>query len=772
MLYGCRNRGMATDTSFPAFLSSSGSAAGAGNACTDLQVEGCPAGMMTILQALDLAMEHHRAGSQALAEQIYRQILEVDPHNLGALHMLGVIAYQDGRNDLAIECLGKAVTVKPDFAEAHCNLGAVFLECGKSREAMASCQEALRLNPGLAEAYNNLGSALRELRRLEEAAANYQQALRLRRNYAEAHNNLGIVLRDLGKLDEAVRCHHEALRLKPDSAEAYTNLGVALKDLGRIEEAVSSYREALRLKPDYAEALSNLGLALKQQGRLNEAVRCHQDVVRLKRDSAEAHTNLGVALKDLGRLEEAIGSYQQALRLKPDYAEALSNLGVAFAEQGKLNEAVRCHHDALSLNPDFAEGHNNLGSALVQRGNLAEAVTSYERALLLQPDFAEAHKNLGIALLALGELVEAAACFRQAMRVDPRHFSGGAHLAQLLRGRLPDEERDTLEQVIAAGSLTEDERSALHFGLAHVYDARGAFAEAAEHLRRANALQLRVLQKRDARFDPVKQRVFQRAFIDLLIASFTREFFASVQGYGLEIERPVFIVGLPRSGTTLTEQVLASHSQVFGAGELRFGFQTFESLPQVQNRQVSPFLCLADLDRETVRCLAQRHLDRLAQLNAGAQRIVDKMPSNYLFLGFLVTLFPQARFIHCRRGLRDTALSCWMTNFSEINWACDPEHITGRFHEYLRLMEHWRQVSPAQILEVQYEEMVGDLEGTARRLISWIGLEWEPSCLDFHKTRRTVRTASSAQVRQALYNSSVGRWKNYETLLPELFAQL
>jgi hypothetical protein len=231
-------------------------------------------------------------------------------------------------------------------------------------------------------------------------------------------------------------------------------------------------------------------------------------------------------------------------------------------------------------------------------------------------------------------------------------------------------------------------------------------------------------------------------------------------------------VGLPRSGTTLLEQVLASHSQVFGAGEQRLARQAFESLPEMLNPAGTPTECLPRLDLATVRRLAQRHLDRLGALNARAPRVVDKMPDNYLYLGLLAVLFPRARLIHCRRDLRDVAVSCWMTNFRSIRWACDPEHIARRFEDYRRLMGHWRRVLPVPLLDVGYEETVADLEGVARRVVAWCGLEWEPACLSFHTTARPVRTASLSQVRQPIYTRSVQRWKHYERELAPLFMRL
>lgn len=262
-------------------------------------------------------------------------------------------------------------------------------------------------------------------------------------------------------------------------------------------------------------------------------------------------------------------------------------------------------------------------------------------------------------------------------------------------------------------------------------------------------------------------------FVDGLLGAFSPSHFERVRGLGDDSERPVFVVGMPRSGTTLTEQILASHPQVFGAGERNFAQSTFISLPAVLGRNEPPLACLAHLDRDAAGRLAAGHLGRLRELDGGtAARVVDKMPENYLLLGFLHTLFPRARLIHCRRDPRDVALSCWITNFARIRWACDLEHIAHHLLQYFRIMEHWRRVLPAPVFEVDYEELVADQEGVSRRLVAWLGLEWDPACLRFHQTERLVRTASVAQVRQPIYTRSVARWRHYESLLAPLLERL
>ena len=755
--------------------------------------------MATISEALAIAIQHHQAGRLQAAEQIYRQILAVEPNHADALNLLGVIASQVGKHEIAVEYIERAIRLKGNAAPFHSNLAGAYSALGKIPEAVACCRRALELKPDYPEAHYNLGIVLKEQGKLDEAVACYRRALALKPDYVDAHSNLGNALNNQGKLDEAVACHRRALQLKPDSAEAHNNLGAAFKEQGKLDEAVVCYRRALELKLDSAEAHYNLGIALKEQGKLDEAVACYRRALELKPDYVEAHSNLGNALKDQGKLDEAVACHRRALQLKPDSAETHNNLGAAFNEQVKLDEAVACYRRALQLKPDYVEAHSNLGNTLKDQGKLDEAVACYRRALQLKPNFAEVHSNLGNALKDQGKLDEALSCCRRALELKPdcagahntlgsvleqmgdlqgaedsfraalRHNSRLAfahyNLAALLGSTIPENDLAAQRRLLEEMELPDAQRLLLHFGVAQSLNARGEYAESAEHLARGNSLQLAYWRKRGQEYAPKEHELL----VTRMIAVCTPDFFEQVRGFGLESELPVFVVGLPRSGTTLIEQILASHSQVFGAGEITLAEGTLAALG---GQGVDFIEGLRQLDRETAHRLASRHLERLRALNPTALRIVDKMPENYLFVGLLASLFPRAKFIHCRRDLRDVAVSCWMTHFQDIRWANDEQHIVSRFQAYQRMMDHWRKALPVPLLEVNYEETVADLEGVARKLVAWCGLAWEPKCLEFHQTKRPVRTASAVQVRQPVFRTSVGRWKHYEHALATLFARL
>jgi tetratricopeptide (TPR) repeat protein len=386
----------------------------------------------------------------------------------------------------------------------------------------------------------------------------------------------------------------------------------------------------------------------------------------------------------------------------------------------------------------------------------------------MQPDIAGAKLNIGGLHEEQGDLARAEIAFREALELQPKFALPHARLATLLRGKLPDSDLAALEERLADAELPAEVRARMLFALAHVLDARGDYERAGECLTEANA---RTIEQKKGRreYNPVDHE----RFVDGLINTFNADLLKRKLGLGSPSRLPVFVFGLPRSGTTLLEQILSSHSKVYGAGELRLGRKSFEAIPEALGSNAIPLDAAPLLDQPALRGLADRHLEKLRALAPGDfARITDKMPDNYMYIGFLAMMFPKATFIHSKRDLRDIAVSCWMTDFRSIVWANSVDHIASRFQQYTRIMNHWRSVLPVPLIEVEYEETVADIESVARRMIAACGLEWEPACVEFYRNDRPVRTASVTQVRQPVYSRSVARWKKYEPSLGELFARL
>ncbi len=714
------------------------------------------------------ALEHHQQGRLGKAAAIYQSILTASPNHTDALHLLGVIAHQRGNEPRAEELIGRAIAIDPNVAAFHANYADVCRVLGKLDQAIASCQTALHLQPNYAEAANNFGLTLMAKSQFDAAAVQFREALRMQPSFAMAQNNLGNALRLSGDIERAIAAFRKAAELQPNLAEARTNLGQMLLEQNDLDEALIHCREAVRLRPDFPEAHNNLGNVLRERDDLDGAKECYQRSLQLNPNLAMTYNNMAQALQEQGQFDEAKNWYHQALQRDPNVARIHCNLASLLIEQEQDAEATRRLEIALQLDPNYAEAHTGLASILRDDGRHQESLAAYQEAIRLKPSLASAHAGIGRLLEELGRMPEAEVAFREAIRHDPKQAFAYGQLVTLQRNKATDADLEAMRALLLDSTQSESKRSSLHFGLAQVLDARGNYADAAEHLRQANSLRKTDWEKRGKGYDPNDHA----RFVDQIIATFTPEFFERTRGFGLETVRPVFIVGLPRSATTLTEQIIASHSRVFGAGEQRLAREGFESIPGILNSTALPIDCLKEIDASTIRKVAQGHLDRLTQLNSTADRVVDKMPDNYLYLGFLQGLFPNARFIHTRRDQRDVAVSCWMTNFSQLRWAFDLQHIASRFRQYGRLMEHWRNVLTIPVMEVDYESTVADLEATARRLLDHCGLDWEPSCLAFHQTTRPVRTASVAQVRQPIYSRSVARWKHYERDLAEMYSQL
>jgi protein O-GlcNAc transferase len=374
---------------------------------------------MTIPQAFELALSRHQAGRLAEAEALYRQILGAQPNHADALHLLGVIALQAGRHEIAVEWIHKAILLNPNHPAAHSNLGEACRRMGRLDEAIAAFRRALELKPDSPETHNNLGVALKAQGHLDNAISSYRQALKLKPGHPDAHNNLGNALSGKGQIDEAIAAYRRAIELRPDYPEAHNNLGAELAAQDRFTEAITAYHQALKFKPDYPEAYLNLGDALKNLGQFDEAIAAYRRAVEFRPGCLDAHVNLAGALKNGGQLGEAAAAFRRAIELKPDHWEVWNNLGVTLAAQSQWDEAIAAYRRALQLQPDFPEALNNLGNALKDCGQLDEAIAEYRRALQIKPDFPDALASLGNALKDQGELDEAAASFRRALQRQP-----------------------------------------------------------------------------------------------------------------------------------------------------------------------------------------------------------------------------------------------------------------------------------------------------------------------------------------------------------------
>lgn len=562
-----------------------------------------------------------------------------------------------------------------------------------------------------------------------------------------------------GRWRDAEELYRGVLQRDPAHVQALFNLGLVRIRQGAVDDAIELLERTVRQDPDFAEARNALGIALRLSNRAPEALAHYAAALAIRPDYAEVENNIGLALQSLDRCAEAVPHYQRAVALRPDYAEAEHNLGAALRLLHRYEEALAHFQKALAMRPGSAEGHNNLGAVLQLLARHEEALAAYETALALKPDLAEARHGRGTALRTLGRLDDAREELERAIALAPRKAEFYRSLAEAKRFVADDPHRAMIEALARdMATLSEDDQIHLHFALGKVYSDLGEDERAFDHLIAGNALKRgRIVYDERAAL----------ARLERMRALFGAEVMRERAGQGDPSPLPVFIIGMPRSGTSLVEQILASHPQVFGAGEL-------SDLETAVAGLAGPNGAPADIGAAELRAIGARYVARVKALAPAARRVTDKMPANFAYAGLIHLALPNARIIHLRRDPIDTCLSCFSLLFGGHQpHTYDLAELGHYYRAYEKLMTHWRAVLPAGVmLEVDYEEVVDDFERQSRRIVGHCGLDWDEACLDFHKTQRAVHTASATQVRQPLYRTSIGKWRPSEAVLRPLLDAL
>ena len=666
--------------------------------------------------------------------------------------ILSVALVRQGKD--ALQALRRAAELLPQDAEALRNLGAALHDRGQWAAALASLRQALAIEPDDADTLVDAADALRGLGRAREAVPLYQRALSLSPRLPEAQNNLGNAVLELGQYAEAAGCYQRALELKPGDAQILCNLSNAQRQLGLLDEAAANSRRALALEPGLSVAHNNLGLALAALGQRAEAVASYRQALQLNPGYVEALNNLGNVLRDLGERRSAVPLYAQAVELDPGRAETHCNLGNVLFELRQTDEAVASYRQALALQPDYAAAHLGLAFALRQQRRPADAQVSCQAALASNPKYVEALAFLGELRADSGQFGEAEQLFRRALDINPDFAFALASIATHRRMTSDDSSWLQRAEALLAKRLPLGHEISLRYALGKYFDDLRQYDAAFSQYRQANELTKRYgVKYNDA-------NLTQR--IDQIIGSFDTGAVREARAGASASEVPVFIIGMPRSGTSLTEQILASHPAVFGGGEVTFWNAAYDDYRDALREGKAGAGLIAQM--------ARNYLEHLAALSGGTPRVVDKMPANFMYAGLIHAVFPQARIIHMRRNPLDTCLSIYFQNFFNIGpYANDLDNLAHYYGEYLRITRHWRAVLPATaLLEVPYEALIEDQEAWTRRMLDFIGLPWDPRCLEFHRTDRVVITASKWQVRQKLSSASAGRWRNYEKYVAPL----
>lgn len=685
-----------------------------------------PSQDLSIEDALHRAYAHWNAGQADQAELFCQRVLAVWPGQADALHLLGVMAHAYGNLDLALQHLRQA--------------------CQAPRAP--------------AIYFSNLAEMCRQKGLLAEGERAGRRAVALDANMVAGWNNLGIILQEAGKLEESLSCLERVVALQQDSPEAHNNLGNTCKRLGRLDRAEVHYGKALSFNPNYAEAHSNLANLLNEQGRVDQAAEEARRAIDLNPQMADAYINLAAVESSRYRFAETLRWLDALLTFAPLHAGGLAARAQALKRLDRLDEALVSAKRATEIAPESADAHNTLGQILQAMERFDEALDAFERAVSLPGLAAEsALVNRAVLFMEGGRKEEARAAFSRALEAFPHSAQAWFNQADLKVFTPDDPDIGRMEALLRDdGAQSHADRMALHFTLGKAYlDAQDS-DRAFRHLNEGNRM-----KRSTFTFDSEATS----RWLGQIAETFSPALFKAGKGAGDPSSLPVFVVGIPRSGTTLVEQILASHPAVHGAGELSHLQRLVDGLGSYPTD-------VKALGKDALGRLGRDYLARVAPLAQGKRHVVDKMPANFLHAGLIRLILPNARIIHCRRDPVDTCLSCYTKLFTaEQLFAYDLAEL-GRFHrDYQSLMAHWRKVLPKdRFIEVDYETVVEDVEGQARRLIDFLGLAWDDACVRFHETRRTIRTASVNQVRQPIYKTSAGRWKAHARHLEPLLAAL
>jgi tetratricopeptide (TPR) repeat protein len=687
---------------------------------------------MTPTQALAHATKLMNDGRLKQAEHVCQQIIQARPSLAEAYNILGVIKYRQGLPEEAITTIQKAIKFNGAVANFYANVGEMLRQQGEIDKAITALRRATRLDQNSAQAFNNLGIAYFDKTKFEDAVEMYRKAIAIDASYAEPHNNLGNALRALGKTQEAIEFYDKALALRPDYAEAHNNAATLLGESGRFEEAETALRRSIEVRPDNLEAYRHLANVLVHQSKTDEAIRFLNEA--LKRDPRSLPTLVALVRAHLKRgtypVAEKIA--KAALQLEPDNAEALCVYGQACQELDRPHEAIEIYDKALAKRPEYAECRNYLAIALKSIGDFQRAKDELNALIDKQPGMVAAYSTMADMI---------------------KYTADHPHLAAM---------RKLVEE---AGEAKDERFMFLHYSIAKAYDDIGDLESAFRHYGAGAAIKRARLN-----YDEERSQAFFNGIIKTYDAAYIAD--GSIKGHPSTL--PIFIVGMPRSGSTLVEQILSSHPEVHGAGEIKVVSQAMHEVRNVFPK-LPPFPEVGSQMRQPhYDYFANHYLNVITRLSEDASHITDKLLTNYYFLGILYKAFPNAKVIHTMRNPVDTCLSCYTKLFKDdMPYTYDLREL-GRYHKrYQALMAHWRAVLPDSfLLEVNYEDVVGSLEDKAKQIVAFCGLNWDAQCLKFHESDRPVKTASVAQVRKPLYSTSVDRWRRYEVQLQPLVEEL
>jgi tetratricopeptide (TPR) repeat protein len=719
-------------------------------------------------RAAERAMEAHRRGDLDGAERDYCSALRHTPSHPELSFNLGLIYAQSGRSQQAVPLLETAAAANPDDPAASVALANIQRELGRPAQARAAYESVLAIDPTHLNARYNLATLAHEQGDLPSAQAHYKLMLQAVPNDDGVWNALGSSWLETGDLRQANECLSRAHELAPEHIDILANLGFLRLRQGDLKAAEELFQNVRAKQAGHARAVEGLIRILCRTSRGEEAVAMVAALPTGGPSVGQVQKQLAEQLHEYSDYARATSALEAAIDGDPNWLGGRIKHAMALKWDGREKDARKSLQATLQQFNGNMEAISDVGAAFRVLGDTHRALELFERARELAPNDALNLNNIGLCLVDKGDISAAQDCFDQALKLEPLQPHAWYNRSRTRRYRTED---DTFVQFVrefypaTSGSLDDDPlgRSLIEFALGKVHDDLGEYDKAFAHFERANRL-----QHAASRYSAEQNA--ERT--DKLIAAFDSTLFERPSDGAVRNQTPVLIVGMPRSGTTLVEQILASHPAVFGAGELLDLPGITKAAGRLSNQPYPA--ALASLGPADHTKLARTYLARLRELGGDALRVTDKLPTNFQHLGLAAYLMPDVRIIHCRRDPMDTCFANYIQYFTEGHGYSYNLNDTAHFYGlYRRLMDHWNAVLPTTtIVHVDYEAVIEDVETQARRLIAHVGLEWDDQCLRFYESRRNVETASNWQVRQPIYKEASNRWRRYATHLEGLRSAL
>ena len=767
---------------------------------------------LKFIEALKRGVEAHKAGNFGEANRYYTSVIKSNPNHPDANHNMGVLAVGIGKFEEALPFFEKALKSNPNIkqfwlsyfnalvrldrlGDAKALFGRVQEEGlgddivaaldqqlskleiygvsnnpphekvdsllslygnGLLQQTLLEAKRLLEKFPRSTVLYNILGVVSQRLEKLDDAHGYFSKALSINPDYADAYNNLGVVLRDQGKFKTAIIAYKKALSINPDYADAYNNLASLLQDQDKLDEAIEAYRKVLSINPKNANVLNNLGSLLQRQEKFEEAIVAYTGAINLRPDHHEAYNNIALSLKNEKKFDDAITNLKKAISLKPDFAEAYNNMGNILQDQGKFEEAQHAYTKALSIKPNFAEVYSNLGGLFTDLGKSDEALDNYQKALSFNSELEFTHKNISVLYAEMGKLKDARNSVLKALKINPKYAEAHRILSTLSNYNLRSIHLRQLEDLYNNATLSDDDTCSICFALAKAHDDCGSYQKAINYLNRANKIRKSILN--------YSIKSDEEIFSQLKVAHKAISNSKLILPKGSSQPVPIFILGMPRSGTTLVEQVVSSHSKVTGAGELNYVHSFGETLS----------LGLIEPIKVNILQFRERYLSSLTSRSEGKRFVTDKMPGNFKYLPLICSALPEAKIVHVQRDARAT---CW-SNYRHYFWSSGNGYcysladVVSYYKLYRNIFKIWDNYYGDRIYELSYEKLTINQQAETEKLIEYLGLEWDKACLEPHKNNRSVKTASLGQVRKKIYKGSSESWQNYLPYLRGVFNKL